>query len=197
MFTRQKSGRNKFRAAALIGLLTAGACIACLQADGATADSASGTTAPGTWQDHSYQFQYLGVTATYSCQSLADKLRYLLQLAGARDVHATPVCARTVGVPDRSAQVNLSFRSLAPSESASASGSPVPGVWQPVLWAPRNPHNLAPDDCELIQQFRQSILPMLATRNVRSNTACVAYQELGGFRLSFDVFAPVAAATSR
>jgi hypothetical protein len=45
-------------------------------------------------------------------------------------------------------------------------------------------------DCELIEQFRQHVLPMFAIRNVVSNVTCVPH-ELSGSQvdLRFDAFA--------
>ena len=57
------------------------------------------------------------------------------------------------------------------------------------------PFDLQNGDCELIEQFRDSVLPMFSTRNVQSQITCIPYQESGSnYSLSFDVFAAPPAA---
>jgi len=48
-------------------------------------------------------------------------------------------------------------------------------------------------DCELVQEFKDKILPMLPVRDVKSNLHCVPHQSTGyQYGLSFEVFAPSA-----
>ena len=156
---------------------------------------------PGTWTEHHYSFNYMGFTSTYSCDGLADKLKELLILAGARpDAKSEPgPCAAGFGHPDKFARADLTFYTLAPlgrtatSDVAAdhqAGEHPVDGVWRPVAFAARSPRDLGVGDCELIEQFKQHVLPMFATRNVVSNVTCVPH-ELSGSRvdLRFDAFA--------
>jgi hypothetical protein len=150
---------------------------------------------PGTWQKHEYTFAYMGFTSTYSCDGLADKLKLLLISAGARsDVKSRPgVCSRGYGRPDNFARADLTFYTLAPGGPDMASGiKPVSGVWRPVTFAAHTPRDLATGDCELIEQFVHTVLPMFTTRNVDDHTTCVPYQESGSvIGLRFDSFAAV------
>lgn len=149
---------------------------------------------PGTWQSHKYTFQFLGFTSTYSCDGLADKLRIVLLAAGARsDVKSTPgACASGFGRPDKFARADLTFYTLTPADSGAAAGAGVQGVWRPVAFASRQPRQLALGDCELMEQFRQQVLPMFTTRNVVSNTTCIPHQESGSnIDLRFDSFTAV------
>jgi hypothetical protein len=160
------------------------------------ADSA-GQGQPGSWQPHSYEFHFMGFTSTYSCDGLAEKLQLLLRLVGARP-HATVValCARGNGVPDRLAQASLKFSTLQPADpnapgAAASAPESAPGVWRHVELTPRHPFDLQTGDCELVEQFRDTLLPMFATRNVNNQVTCVPHQDSGSnFSLSFDVFAP-------
>jgi hypothetical protein len=160
------------------------------------ADSAAAEQ-PGSWQLHSYDFHFMGFTSTYSCDGLADKLQLLLRVVGARpDATVIPLCARGAGMPDKLAQASLKFSTLqladmnAPGAAASASQS-APGVWRHVELAPRRPFELQTGDCELVEQFRDALLPMFVTRNVDNQVTCVPHQDSGSnFSLSFDVFAP-------
>lgn len=178
------------------GLFARGAILAgvLILATAARADDSAPIGGPGTWQSHKYTFQFMGFTSTYSCDGLADKLRIVLLAAGARsDVKSTPgACASGFGRPDKFARADLTFYTLAPADSGTAAGSAVQGVWRPVTFAARQPRELALGDCELIEQFRQQVLPMFATRNVASNTTCIPHQESGSnIDLKFEAFTAV------
>ena len=147
---------------------------------------------PGVWQKHEYSFAFMGFTSTYSCDGLADKLRVLLIAAGARhDAKSVPgACASDFGRPDRFARANLTFYTLAPSGADAATGDkPIEGVWRPVSFADRSPRELATGDCELVDQFRTSVLPMFATRNIENHTTCIPHQLSGSnINLKFESF---------
>jgi hypothetical protein len=182
--------------------LTVGALLA---ASAALADATAPTQTPGTWTKHHYSFAFMGFTSTYSCDGLADKLKELLITAGARpDAVSNPgACASSFGHPDKFARADLTFYTLAPAggpapaESPTAkpkpdqpTGPPVGGIWRPVKFVAYSPHDLGIGDCELIDQFRQNILPMFTTRNVQNNVSCVPYQNSGSqLDLRFDTFA--------
>jgi hypothetical protein len=87
---------------------------------------------------------------------------------------------------------------LQPSDSHE--GQSVPAHWQRVdLLANRDPVDAAAD-CELIEQIRQKILPLFATRNVDAVSDCANRQLLlGGTRLRAEVLVadPVTARTIR
>lgn len=191
--------------------LTAGMALGAAAADGAgaaadaAAPSASSPTEAGSWQSHTYQFHYMGFTATYSCDGLADKLQLLLRLAGARaDAKVMPSCTRGYGVPDKLAEAQAVFSTLQPAGAASpgagasagnSAASSVAGTWRHVELAPHHPFDLQAGDCELVEQFRDTLLPMFATRNLKNQITCVPHQESGSnFSLSFDVLATVPAA---
>jgi hypothetical protein len=166
-------------------------------AAGAADGDGDGTAQSGSWQPHKYDFHFMGFTSTYSCDGLADKLQLLLRVVGARpDAKVMPLCARGTGVPDKLAEASLKFSSLQLADAnapVAAAGAPdsSPGVWRHVELAPRHPFELQAGDCELVEQFRDTLLPMFVTRNVNNQVTCVPHQESGSnFSLSFDVFAP-------
>lgn len=156
--------------------------------------------AAGVWQKHEYAFQFMGFTTTYSCDGLADKLKTLLVAAGARaDAKATAgACVSGYGRPDKFARADLTFYTLAPdSAAAPAEAKRVEGTWRPVNFGQRSPRSLQVGDCEVVEQFAHSVLPMFTTRNVDNHTVCVPKQESGSeISLKFDSFvaAPVVAA---
>jgi hypothetical protein len=172
-------------------------------ADPAADSSSAGVAAapqavqPGSWQTHQSNFWFMGFTATYSCDGLSDKLSLLLRQVGARnDAKVIPMCGREYGRPDKFAQAKLTFASLQPANasSAAAGNDTVPGLWRHVELASHRPYPLEGGDCELMEQFRDKLLPMFATRNLISNVTCVPHQDTGGlYSLSFDVFAPATA----
>jgi hypothetical protein len=176
---------------ASIGALSLVLCAANTSAVRAQGDPVSAQ--PGSWQERDVQFNYMGFTATYSCDGLADKLQLLLRLSGARPkAQVVPLCALGYGVPDKLAQAQLKFATLkpAPADSGGADAN-VDGVWRHVEFSPHHPFELQLGDCELVEQFRDRLLPLFATRNLQNQITCVPYQEAGSnFSLSFDVFAP-------
>lgn len=155
-------------------------------------------TEPGAWQKHDYSFQFVGFTTTYSCDGLASKLRVLLVAAGARsDAKSTSgACARGYGSPDKFAWASLRFNTLAQLGAGGSANPRINGVWRSVVFADRSPRELAPGDCELIEQFRDKVLPMFRTRNIESRMTCVPNQLSGSvINLKFEVFAEVPAKT--
>ena len=162
------------------------------------ADAPASPAARGSWQTHKYSFQFLGFTSTYSCDGLADRLKELLLAAGARaDAKSQPgACAAPFGRPDKFARADLTFSTLAPLDAAAdANGKPVNGTWRAVIFAAHTPRNLQIGDCELVEQFRQQVLPMFTTRNVVSNITCIPNQESGSvIDLKFDSFTALPAA---
>jgi hypothetical protein len=186
--------------AVAVALLSSAAAIGAKSpAPGASSDPAAASqadaaaTQPGSWQEHDYQFNYMGFTAIYSCDGLSDKLQLLLRLSGARpDAKVMASCSRGFGVPDKLAQAQLKFSTLQPAPVAAAvTGTNADGVWRHVELSPRHPFELQLGDCELVEQYRDKLLPMFATRNMRNQITCVPNQEAGSnFSLAFDVLAP-------
>ena len=211
----------------LIGALAVSGAtwLPCLGTPGAAiADAPSPAPAhvAASWQKHQYSFQYMGFTSTYSCDGLADKLKVLLLAAGARaDAKTQPgACAAGYGRPDKFARADLTFYTLQPLEAgvvkdlgaadetrapnahppAPVQTKPVVAIWRPVVFAAFSPREIRVGDCELVEQFRHQVLPMMAARNVESSTTCIPHQESGSvIDLKFEALAaaPAAAETQR
>ena len=146
---------------------------------------------PGVWQKHEYSFVYMGFTSTYSCDGLADKIKLLLIAAGARsDAKSSPgACANGFGVPDKFARAQLTFYALAPSGTDTSGANQITGAWRPVSFADHSPRELRSGDCELVEQFRNNVLPMFTTRNIENHITCVPHQDSGSvIALRFDSF---------
>ncbi|HTT04332.1 MAG TPA: hypothetical protein VMF64_03520 [Steroidobacteraceae bacterium] len=147
---------------------------------------------PATWQQHRKTFNYIGISPTYSCVGLQDALTYLLQHSGAklnRPVTAYPCIGG--GGPSTLPSANLDFSTLQAAQGGGGSGN-VDGVWRHVEFSmTRSNPQLHGSDCELVQEFKDNVLPMFTTRNVTSNLHCIPHQTIGNqFDLSFDVLAP-------
>jgi hypothetical protein len=171
-------------------------CSVLLPLAASAADAPTGTTRDqGVWQKHEYSFAFMGFTTTYSCDGLADKVKILLIAAGARpDAKSRAgACASGFGRPDKFARASLTFYTLAPAATATtADGAPVDAIWRPVSFAYRSPRELTTGDCELIEQFRNDVLPMFTTRNIDNHTTCVPHQESGSnISLRFESLAAV------
>lgn len=174
-------------------------------AESAPPAAAPAATAPvdGVWTENRYSFTHLGFTSVYSCDGLASKLKVLLRAAGARaDIVANPIgCAMGSGRPDRFARVDLRFYTLRPVAAgapAADAPAPVPGVWKAIRFDDRRPRDLEAGDCELLEEFRNVLLPLFATRAVDDGLRCVPHQvSAGGLGFGFEAFvaAPVPAAS--
>src|ERR1700761_3306459 len=154
---------------------------------------------PGVWVKHDTVFQFMGFTSTYSCDGLAYKLRILLIAAGARaDAKSTAdACSSGYGRPDKFARARLIFYTLAPATAGGSDGVPVDGNWRSVVFADRSPRDLRLGDCELVEQFRDKILPMFATRQVESGMTCIPNQLSGSLiSLKFDALSAAPQANS-
>jgi hypothetical protein len=154
----------------------------------------------GVWQKHEYSFQFLGFTTTYSCDGLASKLKDLLIAAGARaDAKSTSDgCVRGYGSPDKFARAHLTFYTLGPVGNGDNASLPTTGAWRAVAIADRSPREIRLGDCELVEQFRDKVLPMFRTRNVDNRMTCVPNQLSGSvINLKFEVFAGLPAAKKK
>jgi hypothetical protein len=167
---------------------------ALLQAPG-VAESAPPETA-AAWKQREMEFVYLGFTTRYSCEGLRDKLRALLAASGARpgfDV-ATRACSAPAGQVTEFPRVHLVFHvAEVPAAGARDVGEPVVARWRPVNIARRQPRVLETGDCELVEQFRDRVLPAFTTRGLDSDINCIPHQLAGSsFTLKFEVLEGIA-----
>jgi hypothetical protein len=141
------------------------------------------------WMPKQLHFLFQGFTAHYSCDGLESKIRHVLRELGARDdfeVHSTG-CSSPLGRPDPFPAVNIRMSVLEPAPDQVAASDLVGAHWQRVnLHLDEDPVWEA-GDCELLEQIRQKILPLFATRNVDFTSNCVPHQAMLGTRLSADL----------
>jgi hypothetical protein len=184
------------RTGALLAATLGAALLALAVSPQVRADSAA-PAAPvaGAWQRHEISVQYLGFMSAYSCDWLDYKLKMLLRASGARrDVTSTTSCRRISG-PSSGAAATLTFYTLSPmgpgAEPASLNSAPATtaGTWQTVTLRDRSPSDLRASDCELLELFRDQILPAFTTRQVEDRTHCLPGEVLAGaMNLKFEVF---------
>lgn len=159
------------------------------------------------WTPKELRFVYLGFTSKFSCDGLADRMRDVLLLLGARkDLQVTPSgCSTPFGRPDPFPGVMIKMNVLEPADQAqgangangangakrgNASGPPVPVHWKTIdvnAALARDPLWQA-GQCELLEQVKQSVLPKFTTRNISYQSTCVPNQlNLGATKLRAEV----------
>ena len=179
------------------GVLAAATALAALAvprtgvAQAAAQDAPATATQPAVWTARELRFIYQGFTTHYSCNGLRDKVRQALLALGARpDLSVREsACASPAGRPDPFPGVNIKLQVLKPWDGAAAADAPpVPAHWKSVdLKLNRDPLHEA-GDCELLEQIKQTLLPLFTSRNVQYSSNCVPHQlSPGGTRLSAEV----------
>lgn len=178
-----------FLSTAVALLLAAGLSISPTRAAAAESNAAPADAQSGVWTPKQLHFLFQGFTAHYSCDGLEDKIRHVLKELGARsdlEVHSTG-CSSPLGRPDPFPAVNIKMSVLEPAADGTAAATLVAASWRRVdLHLERDPVWEA-GDCELLEQIKQKILPLFATRNVDFQSNCVPHQAMLGTRLSADL----------
>jgi len=179
----------KSSAIAVVSLgLGLGVCMPALAADAVpTGDSLASrsvaaqaaTTEPAVWTQKEVQFTYMGFTTHYTCDGLRDTVREMLLQLGARKddlkVYEQP-CSRP-DRPDPFPGVKIKMSVLQPAAGASGADSPlVEAYWKPIKLPYRATGLDAAGQCELLEQFNHTVLPLFTTRNVSLNARCVPHQ---------------------
>lgn len=144
------------------------------------------------WTPKEVKFTYMGFTTTYTCDGLRDTVReWLLQLGARKDdlkVYEEP-CS---GPPDRpnpfpGVRIKMSVLTPAPSTVSDVKDM-VPAQWKTVKLPYRETLLNAAGQCELLEQFKRTVLPLFTTRNVDLKANCVPHQlEPLGTQLQADV----------
>ena len=180
-------------------VLAAGVVAVLLTATGWAAAAAADTGAQAAresavWTPRELLFIYQGFTTRYSCDGLRDKVRSILLELGAReDLKVTATGCSSPGGPDPSPGVRIKMNVLQPvaDKNATAGTQSVPSHWKMLDLTPQRDAVSAAGECELIEQVKQSILPLFATRNVEYSSNCLPHQlQIGATRLRAQVLVP-------
>jgi hypothetical protein len=144
------------------------------------------------WTPKELRFVYQGFTTRYSCDGLREKMRSALLALGARkDLTVREgVCSSPVGRPDPFPGVNIKMQVLTPlaATAAAPDATAVAAHWKTVDLRLNQDALSESGDCELIEQIKQSILPLFTTRKIEYSSNCVPHQlSAGGTRLRAEV----------
>lgn len=175
----------------LASAAAATALLAAMPALAAAQDSVS-----AVWVPKHVQFIYQGFTARYSCDGLRDEIRTMLDKLGAKDLKVREMaCTRVSGGPEPFPGVMVTMRVLMPASSAEAAKAKNPGPavqaqWKDVVLMPGNADYDEQGKCELIEQFKETFLPLFSTQHVKYGSTCVPYQLTLGTHLSAEVLMP-------
>jgi hypothetical protein len=135
------------------------------------------TTEPAVWTQKEVQFTYMGFTTHYTCDGLRDTVREMLLQLGARKddlkVYEQP-CSRP-DRPDPFPGVKIKMSVLQPAAGA-PDASAVNAYWKTIKLPYRAVGLDAAGQCELLEQFKQKVLPLFTTRNVDLHASCVPHQ---------------------
>ena len=176
---------RRIAGAVFVGLLGASAVAAA--ADDSAAQSAR-------WQQKELRFTYMGFTTHYSCDGLRDEVKEILRQLGARaDMQVYEYgCTANFGRPDPFPSVRAKFSVLVPADAKVRSDQVVPARWRTVSLKLGSGALDASGQCELIEQAKQHILPLFATRNLNFSSDCFPHQiTIRGAALTVDVMEPV------
>lgn len=144
------------------------------------------------WTPKELRFVYQGFTTRYSCDGLREKVRSALLALGARKdltVHEG-ACASPPGRTDPFPGVNIKMQVLTPltATAPAPDATAVAAHWKTVDLRLNRDALSESGDCELIEQIKQSILPLFTTRHVEYSSNCVPHQlSAGGTQLRAEV----------
>jgi hypothetical protein len=151
--------------------------------------------AAAAWKKHEVDLPYMGFTTRYTCSGLRSKVKLLLKHMGARE---------DIKIRERGCEYGYQFVAdfprlklefyapELPEPGARDVGEPVLGVWQPVVIRNNSPRGLEMGDCELVEIFRDRVMPKFLTRNVQGDVNCIPHQLVGNrIDLRFEVLTGV------
>ena len=148
----------------------------------AVADEKESDEVAAAWKRQEIDFVYMGFTTSYSCGGLRSKVQLLLKHVGVRPDVKISERGCEFGYQKVAAFPHLKIVFFAP-EIPGADGKevsePVLGVWKRVAIKRNQPRGLEQGDCELVEQFRDRILPKLTTREMVGDVNCIPHQLIG------------------
>jgi hypothetical protein len=149
--------------------------------------AAADTAQAAVWTAKKLHFVFAGFTTKYSCEGLRDKMRQALLALGARkeDLRVREgACSRPFG-PEPFPNVDIQMSVLEPARVSAGGTSDTHAATMAAHWKginlvlDKDPLWQA-EDCELLEQIKQRVLPLFATRNVDFHSNCVAHQVFPG-----------------
>jgi hypothetical protein len=157
----------------------------------AIAEEATPTEVAAAWTKHEVDFLYMGFTTRYTCSGLKSKVKLLLKHLGVRDDVKILERGCEFGFQKVADFPRLKITFYAPTVPKAGErdvGEPVLGVWKPVVIKRNTPKGLEMGDCELVEIFRDRVMPKLLTRSVEGDVNCIPHQLVGNrIDLRFEV----------
>jgi hypothetical protein len=144
------------------------------------------------WTPKEAQFTYMGFTTKYTCDGLRDTIQEMLLRLGARKddlkVYETP-CSGDPGRPNPFPGVKIKMSVLTtPVPAQLPAGTQIVRAQWKTVKLPFETGINAAGQCELLEQFKRSILPLFSARNVDLQASCVPHQLSAlGVRLQAEV----------
>jgi len=167
----------------------------------AAADPAADPTNPAggetqaVWTPKEASFTYTGFTTKYSSEGLVSQVRSVLLSLGARreDLVVVGTGCLEPGRPVPFPGVKVRMTVLTPASGTA--GNAVAAQWKHVRVRLDTDPLAEAGQCELVEQIKQKLLPLFATREVEFKPNCVPHQlNPNGTRLSAQVLVPVQSA---
>lgn len=162
-------------------------------AESPTAPVSSAALVTAAWQHHQITVNYFGITSSYSCDALEQRVRDILLHFGARKDARVDAngCPGGSDVPSHNAWIRTDFYTLSPSATAS-SNEVTKAQWVPRELTPRRPSFMGDGDCELIEQMKDLISKNFSLRDVEYRTECVPHEILvNGFAVRAQALIPI------
>ena len=142
------------------------------------------------------EFVYQGFSTHFSCGGLRGEIEAMLEKLGARELKVLSYgCVRGGGVePFPGVRVRMQVLVPATQPGGTHAGPVVHAHWQRVVLLSRTSSLQDQGNCELIEQFKETFLPLFTTRNISYQSNCVPHQVTFGTHLSAEVLMPDAKA---
>jgi hypothetical protein len=180
--THRTLGLPAFAAAVAFGALLGAPAWAAADnsAQGSAGQPPAEPPQPAVWTPKEVQFTYMGFTTHYTCDGLRDTVKDMLLQLGARKDDLKVYEQPCSGDPDRpnpfpGVKIKMSVLTPAPS-TPSPDTQTVPAHWKTVKLPHRETGINAAGQCELLEQFKDKILPLFTTRKVDLHASCVPHE---------------------
>lgn len=154
--------------------------------------AAEAATVRATWVSQDLEFTYMPITAIYTCYGFRDKMRWILEQLGARNLEVTPVGCTKIPKPEPFPGVKIVGEFAAPAP-AGATDTFAARAKQ-VEFRPNRIEGVQDTDCELMLQLRDKLFPKLGVKVVRDEMTCVPQRVTPeGLRITVEVLVPATA----
>ena len=180
-----KRNPSRVRRLALFAAITA------LAPGFASASAEAGdATVQATWVRQDLEFTYMPLTAIYTCYGFRDKMRWILEQLGARDLKVTPSGCTKIPKPEPFPGVKI----VGAFPAAAAPGTADTFAARPRLveFRPNQIEGVQDGDCELMTQVRDKLFPKLGVKVVRDELTCIPKRVTPeSVRITVEVLGPV------